>query len=98
MKISGLQNQSLQQAYNKQIERAKAAGSGVGRGETARKSSSDSIEISANAQLMQKILEEVRRSEGTPAEQLELLRQQVRDGSYEVSLQNLAEQLLPSML
>jgi len=98
MKISGLQNQGLQQAYNKQIERAKSAGSSVDRGEAARKSPSDSIEISANAQLMQRILEEVRRSEGTPAEQLELLRQQVRDDSYEVSFQNLAEQLLPSLL
>jgi len=98
MKISGLQNQSLQQTYNKQVERARSAGAGVGRGEATHKSAGDSVELSANAQLLQKVMQELRTDEGTPAERLNTLRQQVQDDSYEVPMQQLTEQLLFELL
>jgi hypothetical protein len=98
MKISGLQNQSLQQTYNKQVERARSAGGGVGRGEATHKSTGDSVELSVNAQLLQKVMQELRTDEGTPAERLNTLRQQVQDDSYEVPMQQLTEQLLFELL
>ena len=58
----------------------------------------DSVELSANAQLLQKVMQELRTDEGTPAERQNTLRQQVQDDSYEVPMQQLTEQLLFELL
>ena len=43
-------------------------------------------------------MQELRTDEGTPAERLNTLRQQVQDDSYEVPMQQLTEQLLFELL
>ncbi len=98
MKISGLQNQSLQQLYKKQIERSERAGLSSSQNSPGQKDTGDSVELSANAQLLQKVLLELQKSSDTPAERLEALRRQVQDDSYDVSLQKLTDQLFNELL
>lgn len=94
MKITGLHNSNLQQIYKKQVDRSASAAGVEGRQGGAEKSERDSIELSANAQLLHKVLQELRSGEDTPSERLDLLRRQVQDDTYEVSRQKLVDKLL----
>lgn len=97
MKISGLQNQSLQNLYKQQVDRTGSAGAVGGRLESGQRNEGDSVELSANAQLLHKVFQEIGRGDEASSEKVALLRQQVQNDTYEVSLQKLATSLLSEL-
>ena len=100
MEIAGLHNQSLQQLYKKQIERATSPGSVAGQQNDRQRSIGDSVELSTNAQLLHRVLQELNSDNNgsTSTQRLDRLHRQVQDGSYEVSLQTLADRLFSELL
>lgn len=93
MKVAGFNNPNLQQVYKKQVDRSPAIDPSGGRRGNPERTERDSVELSANAQLLHNVLQELRAGEDTPAERLDLLRRQVQEDTYEVSLQKLADHL-----
>jgi len=95
--ISGLHNRSLQELYKKQVDRTAQSGAAGEARESAPRVEGDSVELSPNAQLLQKVLQELQKGEDAPSERVEQLRQQVREGNYEVPLQKLTARLFADL-
>lgn len=97
MNISGLHNRSLQELYKKQVDRTNQSGAAGEAQENTPKAEGDSVELSPDAQLLQKVLQELQTGEDMPSERVEQLRRQLQEGNYDIPLQKLAQQLLAEL-
>ncbi|RMH46834.1 MAG: flagellar biosynthesis anti-sigma factor FlgM [Gammaproteobacteria bacterium] len=95
MKITGSHSHPLQSLLPGHVERSQGNGSDSTSG--ASLATSDSVELSQNAQFLQRVVEEVKYAEGTSAARLAALREQVQNGKYQPPVEDLATILMKEL-
>lgn len=96
MKISISYRQTASNVYRAEEQKGSPA---AGRDKKASGSGrADSVELSDSAQLMQKALEMVGDADATPRKRLEELREEVRNNTYQVPVEQLADLLRSQLL
>jgi negative regulator of flagellin synthesis FlgM len=94
MKVTQSSNQNLQQIYQSSLERTGQSNQTSQPSHSRPSEQNDSVEVSYQAQLLQKAVQEVERDEPARLQRIAKLREQVQDDSYQVPVQQLAARLL----
>lgn len=96
MKVSNSGNSSLQQIYQHQTDRS-AQGDPAAHAAAPATGRRDSIELSNQAQLLQKATQAANRVDEDRLDRIARLREQVQNDSYEVPVEQLATLLGPAL-
>jgi negative regulator of flagellin synthesis FlgM len=98
MKVTNTSNQNLHQIYQNQVERS-------GQGQESSQAAAfrpsdrkDSVELSSQARLLQSAAEEAKRDEPARQERVNQLREQVQAGAYQVPVQQIATQMMSTLI
>lgn len=97
MKINSSSHNNLHQVYQNQTERTGHGQEGAQGAANRGLDRKDSVELSNQAQLLQKAAQEVDRNDTVRLERIAKLQDQVRNDTYQVPVQQLATRLLSEL-